>query len=652
MANAVGIILHSRYILDYESYRVLSVDENFYKITGYDKSDVQKGLTQKELIFPEDWEEYISTVMKGRSGEGFLYLEHCIKKKDGSSIIVFCMGYDYENSITGKRETSVIITDVTESNAIKVVRNHDKKMEELASRDGLTGLYNRGHFERIVKQKLEDDNETQCALVMFDVDEFKQFNDKHGHNAGDMIMKIFAGKLNEYRNKHNSKTMLFARMGGDEFAVFLGDIKSVERLKMFDKELHTMLTDIKLPTGVAYSCTVSVGISIEEKVKTSFAELYKKAEQALFDAKQTGKNNTKIFQEEQTHFKRMKKSLLIVDDDENVRKTLSAMFEGECDILEASDGIQAVNIIRKKRDDIAAMLIDYDIPGMDGLAVLAYMRKNNFLKTIPVILIADENNVEICKTCYANGVSDVILKPFEPFLVRSRVNNTMDLYYHKNNLEILVQEQTERINEQNLRTINTLGTVVEFRNMESGTHIMRVREFTRLLLKQVAVDCPEYGLDSARIKMIAEASPLHDVGKIAISDTILLKPGRLTAEEFEVMKTHTTKGYDIVKHMTDMDDPEYMNCCAEIARSHHEKYDGKGYPDGLKGDDIPISAQIVSVADVYDALISERCYKKAYVKSVAFDMILNGECGAYNPKIMKSFKKLKDEFETLADKLQ
>jgi putative two-component system response regulator len=179
-----------------------------------------------------------------------------------------------------------------------------------------------------------------------------------------------------------------------------------------------------------------------------------------------------------------------------------------------------------------------------------------------------------------------------------------------------------------------------------------VREFTRLLLKQVAVDCPEYGLDSARIKMIAEASPLHDVGKIAISDTILLKPGRLTTEEFEVMKTHTTKGYDIIKNMTDMDDGEYLQCCAEIARSHHEKYDGKGYPDGLKGDEIPISAQIVSVADVYDALISERCYKKAYLKNVAFEMILRGECGVFNPKIMESFAKLKDEFEMLADKLQ
>jgi putative two-component system response regulator len=484
------------------------------------------------------------------------------------------------------------------------------------------------------------------------VDEFKLFNDKYGHEAGDSLMRIFAEKLRKYKEINNCKTLVFSRMGGDEFAIFIGDIKSMERLKQFNKDLHAMMTNIELPNGTTYPCTVSIGISVEEKAKTSFAEMYKKTEQSLFDAKQTGKNNSKIYQEEKTHFKRMKKSLLIVDDDAEVRNELRALFEGECDIIEATDGVQAISIVSKQTEEIAPMLIDYDIPGLDGLAVLEHMRKNNYLKRIPVILIADENNVEICKTCYANGVTDIIMKPFEPFLVRSRVNNNMDLYYHKNNLEILVQEQTERINEQNLRTINTLGTVVEFRNMESGLHIMRVREFTRLLLKQVAVDCPEYGLDSARIKMIAEASPLHDVGKIAISDTILLKPGRLTAEEFEVMKTHTTKGYDIIKNMTDMDDGEYLQCCAEIARSHHEKYDGKGYPDGLKGDEIPISAQIVSVADVYDALISERCYKKAYLKNVAFEMILRGECGVFNPKIMESFAKLKDEFEMLADKLQ
>lgn len=655
MPNVVSAVFYTQYIIDTETMQIICADNNFEKITGYTQQDIDKGLNLKDLIFEEDWDEYNNTIQKEAETKNVVYLEHCIKRKNNTSIIVFCIGERFANEKNGRMETRIIITDVTGSNFISVVRKHDAKMKELNSLDKLTGLYNRGYFENLVKQRLENDLESMCAMSTIDIDNFKELNDRLGRQNGDYILKRIAEeirvtvKAEKIDEKISEEHLIFARIGGDEFALFGEVVDSMENLKSSMDILRRRIEKIIIPGCEDYKLSVSIGISVAEKFKTSFTELFRQAGLALYDAKQTGKNNIKIFQEEKVHFKRIKKSLLIVDDDAEVRKYLRSLFDGECGIIEAADGREAMDIINKKGDDIVATLLDADMPGISGMEVLSFMRKNDYIDNIPVILITDGTDYTVWKTGYANGITDVITKPFEPNLVRSRVGNTMDLYYHKNNLEGLVAEQTEKINRQKYSIINTLGTVVEFRNMESGTHIMRVREFTRILLKQVAADWPEYGLDSRKIEMITEASPLHDVGKITISDTILLKPGKLTDEEFNLMKQHTVFGYNIVKQMAVIDDKDYIECCAEIARSHHEKYDGKGYPDGLKGDEIPISAQVVSVADVYDALVSERCYKKAYLKDVAFQMILDGECGQFNPKIMESFKAVKQDFEALVD---
>jgi putative two-component system response regulator len=345
-----------------------------------------------------------------------------------------------------------------------------------------------------------------------------------------------------------------------------------------------------------------------------------------------------------------RRSLLIVDDEEVNRVILSLIFEDQYDIIEAENGEEAIEMFEKHKDTVSAILLDIIMPVMDGYGVIQYMVEKDYISKTPIILITGENSVDVLQNVYRMGVSDVINKPFDNDLVSVRVSNVVELYYHKNHLEDLVEKQTKQLREQNARIVNTLGTVVEFRNMETGTHILKVKEFTRIMAKAVAKAYPEYGLTPKAVQLIVEASPLHDVGKISISDTILLKPGKLTKEEFDIMKTHSTKGAEIIRYIIDEDLPsELLKYCEEIALSHHEKFDGSGYPNGLVGEDIPISAQIVSVADVYDALTSERCYKKAFSKEQAYNMILNGECGQFNPKLMECFKQVRPIMEKVVD---
>lgn len=359
----------------------------------------------------------------------------------------------------------------------------------------------------------------------------------------------------------------------------------------------------------------------------------------------------------------MKDKILVVDDLELNRELLSDILTEDYDILMAEDGVQAIQMLDALQNEISIVLLDLQMPNLDGFGVLAAMREHHLLEHIPVLVITGEQSTVIESECFQLGVSDFIHKPFEPSLVRMRVKNIVDLFTYKKSLEDKVAMQTKTLREQyhllevqatklketNIRIIDILGMVVEFRNLESGEHIKRVKGFTEILAKQFMKDYPEYGLTDHTIEMIVSSSSLHDVGKIAIPDNILLKPGRLTNEEFECMKSHTVKGCEVLNSIEGVWEDEYQKYAYEICRHHHERFDGRGYPDGLKGDDIPISAQLVSVADVYDALVSERCYKKAFEKPQAAQMIINGECGVFSPKILDSFSKVTTQFAALAD---
>ena len=348
-----------------------------------------------------------------------------------------------------------------------------------------------------------------------------------------------------------------------------------------------------------------------------------------------------------------KSTILIVDDVDINREILCEMFR-EYNTIQAANGKEAIDIIEANPDGISVVLLDVVMPVMDGVAVLEEMKKRGWLDSIPVLLITGEATTQVERKAYRLGVSDIIKKPFDAFIAKQRTKNVIELYYNKRHLEEMVDLQTKVLRKQaeellsvNDRIVDVMSNVVEFRNLESGDHVKRVKTFTNILAKYVAQEYPEYNLDKNAINMITSASALHDVGKIVIPDAILLKPGRLTQEEFEVMKTHTTRGCEVIDMLADIQQGEYGKVSYEICRHHHERYDGRGYPDGLKGEEIPISAQIVSVADVYDALVNERCYKAAFTTEEAYRMISGGECGAFSPKLMHCFELAREEFEAV-----
>ncbi len=348
-----------------------------------------------------------------------------------------------------------------------------------------------------------------------------------------------------------------------------------------------------------------------------------------------------------------REALLVADGSSQTRSFISELFIDKYEILEAKNGFEALDILKKNYKDIVIAVLDIVMPECDGFIVAKKMSEDPDLFRIPVIYTTAANCIEYENYGYELGNSDVILKSmFIPHVVKKHIENIIELYRYKNNLEEIVRDQsrvltlqTNKIREMNDFVIEALSTVVEFRNLESGEHIRRIKTFTNILLNNLAGGSNYYDLDIYQINNITSASAMHDIGKIAIPDSILLKPGRLTEDEFEVIKTHTTKGCEILTNLTLIDDPEFNNLCYTICRYHHERWDGRGYPDKLKGDEIPISAQVVSIADVYDALVSERVYKKPIKHEDAIKMITAGECGSFSPALLDNLISVEEQFK-------
>lgn len=355
--------------------------------------------------------------------------------------------------------------------------------------------------------------------------------------------------------------------------------------------------------------------------------------------------------------KKVKPKILIVDDAAINRSMLKKIFQDDYDVMECSGGNEAVAVMSDENNEFVTILLDIMMPDMDGFEVLQTMKERNLAPNVPVIFITGDTSLESELKGYEMGVVDVINKPFHPYVVKHRIGNVVELYYHKTNLETLVKSQTKKIENQSKKLekqknqlIETLSTVVEFRSLESTQHVLRIQHFSKVLLEALAKNYPEYKITKKRIESITTASTLHDVGKITVPDEILLKPGKLTKDEFDIVKSHTTKGCEIIDRIAFIDDKMLYRDCYDICRCHHEKYDGRGYPDALVGDAIPISAQVVSLADIYDTLISERVYKTAYSCETAYDMIMAGDCGVFNPKLLHCFSMVKQKFEKIANK--
>ena len=332
-----------------------------------------------------------------------------------------------------------------------------------------------------------------------------------------------------------------------------------------------------------------------------------------------------------------KQKILIADDSEMNRELLAAILEEEYDIIQVNDGVQAVDCLQRQAEEISLLLLDIVMPHMDGFEVLSYMNKEHWIDAIPVVIISSENSPIYIKRGYDLGATDFIGKPFDANMVLRRSANAILLGAKQRRMTSIVSNQIYEREKSSKLMINILSHIVEFRNGESGLHVLHIQTITEMLLRQlVQKENNRYALSKEQIRMITTASALHDIGKISIPDEILNKPGRLTAEEFAVIKGHSMAGANMLSELPlDQKEEPLVKTAYELCRWHHERYDGGGYPDGLKGEEIPVSAQVVALADVYDALTSERCYKDAYSHEKAIEMILAGQCGAFNPLMLE-----------------
>ena len=501
-------------------------------------------------------------------------------------------------------------------------------------KDVLTGAYNRRYFEEKVK-----DMSVNAGIAVIDLDDFKLYNDTYGHDGGDLVLTTVVKVIRHYIRR----TDILVRYGGDEFLLILPGIEKEvfsQKLRMIQEKIH----ETHIPGFNRLILSVSIGGAMFTHGRME--EAITKADRLMYMAK--GHKNTVVTrwdlkQNTDEMEKRNLPQLLVVDDSEMNREILKEILGKEYRILEACDGNEALEMLEQYGTEISLVLLDIIMPQMDGFEVLAYMNRDKWIEDIPVIMISSEGSESYIRRAYELGASDYISRPFDTKVVYQRVINMIKLYAKQRRLIHLVTDQIYEKEKNNRMMTGILSQIVEFRNGESGLHVLHINILTQLLLEKLMRKSENYNLSWSQQYMIATASALHDIGKIGIDEKILNKPGKLTKEEFEIMKQHTLIGAQMLDSLEMYHDEEMMKYAYEICRWHHERYDGKGYPDGLKGEEIPLSAQVVSLADVYDALVSDRVYKKAYSHEKAMEMILNGECGVFNPILLECLVEIQDK---------
>ncbi len=544
-------------------------------------------------------------------------------------------GIPYVVELVNKLDGDILINEDGRDEMLKKLIRYDRELYM----DALTGAYNRRYYEDQLKQ-----TEMVAGVAMIDLDDFKLHNDTYGHNAGDLVLETV---VNVIRNSIR-KTDVLVRFGGDEFLLVMPDILEIS----FQKKLKQIQNEIHAAEVPGYS-QIQVSVSIGGVLSThgTIEDAIHKADQCMYQAK-TSKNMVVTESDLQHETQNIanpsaahKYKILIVDDSEMNREILSSMLGDEFDILEAADGKECISVIRKYGRDIALVLLDIVMPEMDGFEVLEFMNKHEWIDDIPVIMISSEDSAASVKKAYEMGVSDYINRPFDVEVVHRRVFNTIKLYAKQRRLIALITNQVYEKEKNNRILIEILSQIVEFRNGESGRHVLNVNIITGILLEQLTQITDKYNISWSDRLIITTAASLHDIGKIGINEKILNKAGRLTPQEIEKIKEHTVIGASILENMELFKDEELVKTAYQICRWHHERYDGRGYPDGLKGEEIPVSAQVVALADVYDALVSRRVYKKSYSHEEAMKMILGGECGAFNPVLLQCLTEAQDKIK-------
>ena len=504
----------------------------------------------------------------------------------------------------------------------------DQKLKEKLYKDPLTGAYNRRYYEEVVRKSIGP-----AGIALMDVDDFKICNDTYGHHAGDVALKTVASAIQSCIRSSD----LLIRYGGDEFLLVLPGIPG-DILQTKLEQISDAVRNAAVPGYSHFRLSLSIGGTIQT-LTDPVEGIVRRADWLMYQAK-CRKNAVMV--EVPGHslaalekLLQNKSQILLVDDSAMSRMILKEILGGDYRILEAENGQECLEKLQTEAENIALVLLDINMPVMDGFEVLKAMNANHTIEDIPVIMISSDDSDAAIRRSYELGANDYVNRPFDARIVYRRVTNTIKLYAKQRRLVQMVSDQIRARENNTDMLVGVLSHIVEFRNGESGAHVRHIRIITELLLHRLLEISSQYPITAEQQDNIPLASALHDIGKIGIDEKILNKPGKLTPEEFEVVKTHSMLGAEMLHQLENFNEQPLLQTAYEITRWHHERWDGRGYPDGLKGDEIPISAQLVALADVYDALTSERCYKKAFSHEKAVQMILNGECGAFNPLLLQ-----------------
>lgn len=612
-----------RYLVNYSIFPVPN------RLQEYDYDSSVSDYVRK-YVYDEDKEQIIralslDTVMEKLQTQEDYSVFITVRQRDGSLSYKRVIHNYYDD--THQRITTSRL-DIS-----AIVNRYEAKIAEIRrenSIDALTGVYNRNYYEKNIR-----DASLQGFVAMLDLDNLKLCNDHFGHSAGDSVLK----KLAEVIKAELRSGDKLIRFGGDEFLLLAQDCPDDEFAQLLLR-IQTKVSEAAVPGFPGLSLSVSIGGT--RVAGSSSSEAVMRADQMMYMAK-AHKNlvitDRFMFQNGKDGIERLKKEqvlqqILIVDDSDMNRAMLREILKDNYSILEAGNGAECLSCVKHMGSSLSLILLDLNMPEMDGFEVLAELSRLGYMDDIPVIIISGtDSTADICRA-YDLGATDYIHRPFNTQVIYRRVSNTITLMAKQRRMAELVNRQIDRTTKQQELMVDFLSRIIGYRSGESNPHFANISTLSALLLQALQKRKNHYGLTEHDCQLIATAAVFHDVGKIGIPESILLKPGKLTAKEFEVMKTHTLIGDNLIKSLEIYHDEPLLQMAAQICRWHHERYDGGGYPDGLKGEEIPLCAQVVSIADVYDALTSARPYKPAFSSEKAIQMILNGECGVFNPVLV------------------
>lgn len=516
-----------------------------------------------------------------------------------------------------------------------------RRMAEGTRLDILTGAYTRNYYETEMKHA-----SFAGGVALIDIDDFKLCNDLYGHDVGDLAL-IETSKA--IRSNIMEKDILI-RYGGDELLLLLPEA-TPERMDSVLEKIRADVSEVKNGKLGGIRLSISVGGVMTDKGPITDA-VYR-ADRIMYLAKRqknTVMTDRKIESnsEKQSGDDKERPHVLIVDDSEFNRELLCWILGESFEILEADSGKEGLKLLRRYGTQISVVLLDIIMPEMNGFDVLDEMNREHWLDNIPVIMISADDSDENIRRAFDLGVTDYICRPFDAKVVEWRIRNTITLNLKQRRMLLLLAEQSRDKEKIGQMMVDILSNTVCYVNGESGQHIRNIQRITAILLERLLLKTDRYRLSFQDCVMISTASALHDIGKVGINTFILNKPGILTPEEYEVMKKHTLIGEHILKsgELSEFREEPLLKTAEQICRWHHERYDGSGYPDGLSGEEIPIAAQVVSIADVFDALMSKRSYKEALSAEVALRMIENGECGSFNPVLIECLKQAVGKLES------